>query len=174
MMGGKGGSCCTWTKKSKNMMGGKGGSCCTCTKNQTRRTYTVTHTHIHTQPTHTSNQTGLSYLDWYSLMRCVFRADLKVATVPSFLMCDGSEFQTERDKMREGMITFCLVFSLQSRSFMRWWWSQKSSSVVRYFSTRTQRPFQSGWNTTVMMGSLIRPTVWQISHKGKGQPFCNP
>ena len=31
----------------------------------------------------------------YRLKKCIFTADLNVVIVAAFLMCDGSEFQTE-------------------------------------------------------------------------------
>ena len=34
---------------------------------------------------------------------------MKVLIVVVFLMCSGSEFQTEGPKVRESMITFCLA-----------------------------------------------------------------
>ena len=41
--------------------------------------------------------------------KCVLRADLKVVIVAAFLMCDG-RVPERRAKMREGTITFHLVF----------------------------------------------------------------
>ena len=34
---------------------------------------------------------------------------MKMSIVVVFLMCSGSEFQTEGPKVRESMITFCLA-----------------------------------------------------------------
>jgi len=71
--------------------------------------YTVnTHTHTHARThmhapttthtlTHTTTLTGLSYSD-RGRKKCVFRAAWKVVIVAAFLMCDGSEFQTEGPK----------------------------------------------------------------------------
>ena len=81
--------------------------------------YTHPHppTHPHTHTMHISNRTGLSSSEWYRLKKCVFREDLKVVIAAAFLMCDGSEFQTEGPKWEKAQSPFVLY--LYSETF-RW------------------------------------------------------
>ena len=65
----------------------------------------LTHTHSHTHLERIkSNRAEL-----VRVKKCVLRADLKVVIVAAFLMCDG-RVPERRAKMREGTITFHLVF----------------------------------------------------------------
>ena len=70
--------------------------------------HTHTHTHTHTTPHHTTPHTTHTFIQSksgrYELIRILeveerfFKADLKLSIVAAFLMCSGSEFQTEGPK----------------------------------------------------------------------------
>ena len=77
----------------------------------------LSHTHTHTHTHHTHIKLNRAELEWYRLKKCVIRVDLKVVIVAAFLMCGGSEFQTEEAKWEKAWSSFILY--LYSRRFRR-------------------------------------------------------